>query len=99
MIPDAILTLLDVLGWLFTGIVWACLAVLVYELLRWAGLPVARKLAQAMGGALTYSRESGLTTFELKLDLPPAASALSDVASDVDRVEHADAVDIRRIPA
>ncbi|NQV05391.1 HAMP domain-containing histidine kinase [bacterium] len=63
------------------------------------GLPVARSLAQAMGGALTYSREGGLTIFELKLDLPPAASALSDVASDVDRVEHADAVDIRRIPA
>ena len=43
------------------------------------GLPVAVNLVRAMGGALTYSRRSGLTTFELKLRLP-AESALPDVA-------------------
>ena len=43
------------------------------------GLPVALTLARAMGGDLIYSRRNGLTTFELKLQLP-TTSALSDVA-------------------
>ena len=43
------------------------------------GLPVALSLVRAMGGTLTHTRRDGLTTFEVKLDLPPA-SALSEVA-------------------
>ena len=35
------------------------------------GLPVAFRLAQAMGGSLTYSRQDGPITFELELDLAP----------------------------
>jgi K+-sensing histidine kinase KdpD len=42
------------------------------------GLPVARTLAQLMGGDLQYRRESGMTVFELSLPLvTPAERAAS----------------------
>jgi len=43
------------------------------------GLSVALSLAKAMGGDLTYSRQNGLTTFELQLPLPKTSN-LSNVA-------------------
>ncbi len=62
------------------------------------GLPVASNLAQAMGGALTYSRRDGQTTFQLRLPLPPP-SALTDTRMDTEAVESDDALLTPRIPA
>jgi hypothetical protein len=38
----------NILTTVLTGLFWVLLAILIYELLRWAGRAVARKRAQAM---------------------------------------------------
>lgn len=46
MIPADILTILNILAWFLCALMWVCLAVLVYELLRWTGRAAARKRAR-----------------------------------------------------
>ncbi len=50
------------------------------------GLFVARRLAELMGGSLTYRRESGLTMFELRLRRSPAPTKAATSSNESVRV-------------